>query len=160
MNRSKLQAPEFYAKPTPTPAREQALSTQPAWTDFSLPATIVLDDEIDDAWVRRNEACYSGRGGGGGASMWYYVEDPSGRVPCTRLEGPALMRYLARTGNQEPYSFCTGTLRYPCPQYRYNRMTGYMEKVEEAAPQTVAVTRKSSPFWNGLKAFLGIDKDS
>ena len=61
-----------------------------------------------------------------------------------RLEGPALLRYLARTGKEAPY----------CPAYTYNRQTGYLEPSPPPIPPTLAA-KEPTTFWNGLKAFLG-----
>src|SRR4029077_7341463 len=59
MNRSKLQAPEFYAKPIRKHTESRRFITQPAWND-SVPATIGPEEEIDDALVSTNEMCFSG----------------------------------------------------------------------------------------------------
>jgi hypothetical protein len=93
--------------------------------------------EIDDSHVHEMHAVMSPYGGG----TWYVVCDPNGpkdqfgHPQNRRLEGPPLVRYLARTGKQPPSFFGRG-LNGKFTSYVYDPETGYsFVRTFETAPR-------------------------
>jgi len=116
----------------------------------SRPVPIGPDEDFDYALVHDNRAHFFKMGW----SLNYLVLAERGNLDRSKarlLEGPALVRYLARTGKERPH--------FPDDSI-YNPNTGYFDPPPVAPQQPLPSVTQPSSFWGALRAFLGIGKDS